>query len=169
MIALLAVALAAGDTVAPFEPFWVSGEYKDTNMCPVCEYGGAPMVYVWTHGEGTPSLKAVVEAVSEETANLPPRTVFSFLVDANPGGKDAASKKQLTAWAKEWKAPAVSFLSRPASLKTTLKSYKLEDGTKWKTVVYLVKGRKVKQTFLNPTELEIPVLRQAISELPASK
>jgi hypothetical protein len=166
MIALLAVALTVGDSVAPFEPYWVTGEYKKTSMCPVCEYGGAPMVYVWTHGEGSPKLKAVVEAVSEETAKFPARTLFSFVVDANPEGKDAASQKKLVDWASEWSAPAVSLLSRSASLKTTLKSYKLEDSTKWKTVVYLVKGRKVKQTFLNPTQTDLPILRQAIAELP---
>jgi hypothetical protein len=157
--------LAVGDSVAAFEPYWVTGEYEGTNQCPVCEYTIKPMVYIWTHGKGPANLGEIVRTIDKVDSAQEPDALRSFLVDANLENDDKASVSRLTGWAKDWKAESVWFLSRPTKLKVCLKNYKLESAKGWNSVVYFVKGRKVQEVFIDPSTEDLPKLENAAKKL----
>ncbi len=163
--ALPAPGLAVGDSVSPFEPYWINGDYADTNMCPVCEYTIQPMVYVWTHGNGAKTLQKIVTTIDAIDAAAPEESLHTFLVEANQEANDKASIARLRGWVDAWKPQAMAFLSRPVKLKVLMKNYKLEEHERWKTVVYVVKGRKVTQTFVDPSEEALPEISAAINAI----
>lgn len=161
-LALAAIGLNVGDTVSPFEPYHVTGPYAETNQCPVCEWGGLPLVFIWTNStESASNIKGITQAVDSAMKNLQ-KPAKAFLVDANLDSKDKDSVSRLKGWASDWKTDRVYFLSRPGKLETPLKDYKLEKGSKWKTVIYIAKNRKVTNVFIDPTEKELPAISNAV-------
>ncbi|MBS1705820.1 MAG: hypothetical protein JST40_08095 [Armatimonadetes bacterium] len=158
------IGLQKGAAVAPFEPYHVSGPYKGTNQCPVCEWGMLPMVMVWTDlGQKDSDLQKVVQAVDAEI-KASKSVVKGLLIDANLANKDEVSQKGLEALSGSWQVPNVFMLSRCSKLKDCVKNYKLTDKG-WKTIVYTIKNRHVTEAFVNPTAESLEGIQQAIRSI----
>lgn len=165
LIASTLFGLQVGDSVSPFEPYHVTGPYAETNQCPVCEWGGLPIIFIWTNStESAENLKLLTSTVNAAMKTLQ-KPAKALLIDANLNSKDADSINSLKAWAKDWQTDRVYFLSRPSKLKTPLQDYKLGGETKWKSVVYIAKNRKVISAFIDPIEKDIPAISDAISSI----
>lgn len=162
-----ALGLAVEDRVSPFEPYHVSGPYKDTTMCPVCEWGLGPMVIIWTQGKSPSDLERTVRVVDRAVGAAPKGSVKAIVVDANFKGNDKESRKRMAAWAEAWKTPNVYFMCRETKAKAVLKDYKLGTAKGWDTFLTTSKNVRVTARFLDPKESDGQKITEAIQNLVA--
>ena len=154
--------LEVGESVSPFEPYWVSGPYEKTRQCPVCEYGALPLVIVWSQFKDAKALAPVLKTVNDTVALAPGGRQKAFVVDLNASASDAKSRANLAKLANEWALPKVFFLSRLGSTKAVLNDYKLSPFAAWETIVYVAKDRAVTAKFVDPKPGDLATIADAI-------
>jgi hypothetical protein len=90
----------AGDTVSPFEPYNVTGDYAGQNYCLVCESGLRPVALVFAREVNGP-VTSLLKKLDEATLQNRKAKMFSFLVALNDDTPGTA--RQLKALAEKEK------------------------------------------------------------------
>jgi hypothetical protein len=156
--------LQVGENVSPFEPYWVTGPYAETRMCPVCEYAMLPMVVVWSQLKAPAKLLPLVQTINQSVAAAPEGRQKAFLVDLNETAGDKKSRENLKKVAEKATTPNVYFMSRVFTTKAVQKDYKLQPYSGWETIVFITKRRLVVSKFVDPKPDDLPLIAKAIED-----
>jgi hypothetical protein len=159
------IGLRVGGYVPPFEPVHVTGPYKGTRMCPVCEWSTSPMVFVWVNGADEGRVRPIVAAVQAAVVEAGEGRVRAFLIDANAEGKDSETANRLEAWSESWATSEVYAMYRPSSLQTTLRNYRLDALDRWRVIAQTVRKRRVVASWPDPRAEDLPAIREAVLAL----
>lgn len=124
---------------ASFDPMHLSGPYAGVKQCPVCEYGMAPMVFLWAQNDDESNLLQLQRTLESGSLKAGKEKVKIFVVVSNLDGKGQALGQALVQKAKTpdvW----VTVIEDPNT--GHLRKYRINRNSR--NTIYFVKNRRVK-------------------------
>lgn len=143
--------LAIGKDCPAFDPYHVSGPDKGTRTCPMCKYGYQQGVMVWVNNNDWESLSRIAERLEAEISKKGIKKMRAFIIYMNPDQRPLEEvMKTLTDLSRQAKLDrvAITCIPGPADPKSA-KLFQINPDKEIKNTVFVYKGRKVFDKFIN--------------------
>jgi len=157
--------LDIGENCPAFDPMHISGADKGTHTCPMCKYGYAQGIMLWTSDMNIPELKSWAKKLDNAMKIEGEKKLRVFIVYTNPQ-KDNTEKidTDLQEWATELDLQKVAVIYVPsvADVKSNAAVYHINP--KVSATLFIYRKRKVIDKYINP-ELNDTNLRAILQKI----
>lgn len=153
--------LDKGEYVSAFHPNHVTGPHAGTDTCPPCTFGVAPQVQLWVNGDDPENVAALGKLLNDTMAANKKAKLNTFVIFVTEAKNKSAMETKIKKIAE--KTGTTVSLAWIDKNDQAIGDYKINTDSSMKNTVFVYKGMKVVDKFVN-----LKADEQGLSTLEAS-